>query len=130
MGVGGRKGRLDPSATPGSKLGPKSNMGAINDRLRGLDRSGRPCKRWTKTGITLKSFTGVAWTIPTWSKPVAGGNNVGHGHYHHGLSVGQQHGAESLSASAEPEGRTPEIMVEGATGGHGTAGIVPPGIVV
>lgn len=102
-------------------------MGAINDRLRGLDRSGRPCKRWTKTGITLKSFTGVAWSIPTWSKQ----NGMQQQQYnHHGLSVQQQQGG-SMSASVEPEGRTPEIMVhqyhhEAAPMG----GLVAPGIIV
>lgn len=105
-------------------------MGAINDRLRGLDRSGRPCKRWMKTGITLKSFTGVAWTIQTWGRPATGVNNVGN--YGHGLHVvSQQQGMGSASASAEPEGRTPDIMVQDTTMGDSvTVGIVPPGIVV
>jgi hypothetical protein len=37
--------------------------------LRALDRTGKPCKRWTKAGFTLKSFTGVTWTVPTWAAP-------------------------------------------------------------
>ena len=53
----------------GSKLGPKANTGAINDKLRALDRSGKPCKRWAKAGFTLKSFTGVQWAVPAWSAP-------------------------------------------------------------
>lgn len=35
-----------------------------------MDRSGKPCKRWTKASITLKSFTGVQWSIPKWATPV------------------------------------------------------------
>jgi len=63
----------DPSApanllpAAGSKLGPKANTGAINDKLRALDRSGNPCKRWTKAGFQIKSFTGIQWTVPTWA---------------------------------------------------------------
>lgn len=58
-------------ATPAShKLGPKSNQGAINAQLRALDRSGKPCKRWTKASITLKSFTGVQWSLPKWATPI------------------------------------------------------------
>ena len=52
------------------KLGPKANQGAINAGLRALDRSGKPCRKWTKGGFTLKSFTGVVWEIPRWTAPV------------------------------------------------------------
>lgn len=54
------------------KLGPKANQGAINAGLRALDRSGKPCRRWQKKTIRLKSFTGVCWEVPTWRsrKPV------------------------------------------------------------
>ena len=51
------------------KLGPKANMGAINAGLRALDRSGKPCRKWTRGGFTLKSFTGVVWEIPRWTAP-------------------------------------------------------------
>lgn len=51
------------------KLGPKANQGAINAGLRALDRSGKPCRKWTKGGFTLKSFTGVVWEIPRWTAP-------------------------------------------------------------
>jgi hypothetical protein len=53
----------------GHKLGPKANTGAINNNLRALDRSGKPCKRWAKKGIQLKSFTGVMWSLHTWRTP-------------------------------------------------------------
>lgn len=52
-----------------SKLGPKANQGAINAGLRALDRSGKPCRKWEKKGFQLKSFTGVAWSVPTWRAP-------------------------------------------------------------
>ncbi|KAK3989252.1 INO80 complex, subunit Ies4 [Cladorrhinum sp. PSN332] len=54
----------------GHKLGPKANQGAINAGLRALDRSGKPCRKWTRGGFTLKSFTGVVWEIPRWTAPV------------------------------------------------------------
>src|SRR2546421_11680123 len=56
---------------PTHKLGPKANLGAINAGLRALDRSGKPCKRWEKKGIQIKSFTGVVWELPTWRTPKA-----------------------------------------------------------
>ncbi|RPA85450.1 hypothetical protein BJ508DRAFT_322501 [Ascobolus immersus RN42] len=57
------------STTSHPKLGPKSNLGAINAHLRALDRSGTPCKRWQKRGFQLKSFTGVQWELPKWATP-------------------------------------------------------------
>ncbi|KAB5525689.1 INO80 complex, subunit Ies4 [Coniochaeta sp. 2T2.1] len=51
------------------KLGPKANQGAINAGLRALDRSGKPCRKWTKGGFTLKSFTGTVWEVPRWTAP-------------------------------------------------------------
>ncbi|KAF8473908.1 INO80 complex, subunit Ies4 [Kalaharituber pfeilii] len=75
---GRKKQKLDNGASPAlsvpgisgpHKLGPKANQGAINAQLRALDRTGKPCKKWSKTGFTLKSFTGFAWTVPTWGTP-------------------------------------------------------------
>lgn len=66
-------GTIDPSGRPGGsayhKLGPKANQGAINAGLRALDRSGAPCRKWTKGGFKLKSFTGILWEIPRWTAP-------------------------------------------------------------
>ncbi|KAI1193526.1 INO80 complex, subunit Ies4 [Nemania serpens] len=66
-------GTIDPNGRPGGsayhKLGPKANQGAINAGLRALDRSGAPCRKWTKGGFKLKSFTGVLWEIPRWTAP-------------------------------------------------------------
>lgn len=53
----------------GHRLGPKANQGAINAGLRALDRSGKPCRKWSKGGFTLKSFTGVVWEVPRWTAP-------------------------------------------------------------
>ncbi|KAF2713609.1 hypothetical protein K504DRAFT_142136 [Pleomassaria siparia CBS 279.74] len=57
------------SSTPAQKLGPKANQGAINAGLRALDRTGKPCRKWEKKGIQLRSFTGVNWAVPTWRAP-------------------------------------------------------------
>jgi hypothetical protein len=49
-----------------NKAGPKANLGAINERLRALDRSGAKCRRWEKKGFQVRSFTGVIWQVPTY----------------------------------------------------------------
>lgn len=65
-------GTIDHSAKPANtgtanpKLGPKANTGFINANLRALDRTGTPCRRWARRGLHLKSFTGVAWEVPSW----------------------------------------------------------------
>lgn len=51
------------------KLGPKANQGIINAGLRALDRTGKPCRKWDKTGFRVKSFTGRVWELPTWRTP-------------------------------------------------------------
>ncbi|KAK1908113.1 hypothetical protein P3342_013433 [Pyrenophora teres f. teres] len=57
-----------PFAAPAAinKAGPKANLGAINERLRALDRSGAKCRRWEKKGFQVRSFTGVLWQVPTY----------------------------------------------------------------
>ncbi|KAF7509769.1 hypothetical protein GJ744_007464 [Endocarpon pusillum] len=73
-------GTLDPTGKPigggggavtngTHKLGPKANQGAINAGLRALDRSGKPCRKWERKPIQLKSFTGVVWELPSWRAP-------------------------------------------------------------
>ncbi|KAL8903545.1 MAG: hypothetical protein Q9207_003850 [Kuettlingeria erythrocarpa] len=57
------------NAIPAHKLGPKANQGAINAGLRALDRTGKPCRKWQKSGFRLKTFTGVPWEIPSWRAP-------------------------------------------------------------
>lgn len=51
------------------KLGPKANQGVINEKLRALDRTNKPCRRWQKTGFKIRSFTGRSWELPTWRTP-------------------------------------------------------------
>lgn len=51
------------------KLGPKANQGAINEKLRALDRTKKPCRKWAKSGFKLKSFTGQVWEMPKWNSP-------------------------------------------------------------
>jgi INO80 complex subunit Ies4 len=50
-----------------STLGPRLGLGAINAQLRALDRSGKPCRKWTKQAIQLKSFTGFKYTLSGWN---------------------------------------------------------------
>ncbi|KAI4155490.1 MAG: hypothetical protein L6R39_001232 [Caloplaca ligustica] len=57
------------NAVPAHKLGPKANQGAINAGLRALDRTGKPCRKWQKSGFRLKTFTGVTWQVPSWRTP-------------------------------------------------------------
>ena len=54
---------------PSHKLGPQANTGAINAGLRALDRSGKPCRKWDRKPLSLKSFTGTAWAMPSWKAP-------------------------------------------------------------
>lgn len=61
-------GTLEPRAAA-HRLGPKANQGAINAGLRALDRSGKPCRKWTKGSFQLKTFTGVHWQINRWTAP-------------------------------------------------------------
>lgn len=67
----GDKSKLGNNGTtiPAHKLGPKANTGAINAGLRALDRSGKPCRRWERKGLQLKSFTGTVWNMPSWRAP-------------------------------------------------------------
>lgn len=53
--------------TANHKLGPKANTGFINANLRALDRTGTPCRRWARKGFQVKSFTGHAWELPSWT---------------------------------------------------------------
>ena len=55
-----------PAPAAINKAGPKANLGAINERLRALDRSGAKCRRWEKKGFQVRSFTGVMWQVPTY----------------------------------------------------------------
>ena len=63
------KGALGAAGVTTHKLGPKANQGAINAGLRALDRTGKQCRKWEKTGFRVKSFTGRVWEIPSWRAP-------------------------------------------------------------
>jgi len=65
------KGALGAAAGTTHKLGPKANQGAINAGLRALDRTGKACRKWERTGFKIKSFTGRVWEIPSWRTPNA-----------------------------------------------------------
>jgi hypothetical protein len=58
-----------PNAAAAHKLGPKANTGAINAGLRALDRTGKPCRKWERKGLQLKSFTGTVWGMSSWKAP-------------------------------------------------------------
>ncbi|TID26377.1 putative duf1711 domain protein [Venturia nashicola] len=59
---------LTGSVAPAApKLGPKANQGAINACLRALDRTGKPTRKWQKTGFKVRSFTGYAWAVGTYA---------------------------------------------------------------
>lgn len=68
---GNSTGKPTPGAAtiPTHKLGPKANQGAINARLRALDRTNTPCRKWTKSSFHVKTFTGVTWQVPSWRAP-------------------------------------------------------------
>lgn len=65
--VGGDDAATGVSTPVKSSLGPRLGLGAINAQLRALDRSGKPCRKWTKLPIHLKSFTGFKYTVPGWN---------------------------------------------------------------
>lgn len=54
---------------PSGKPNPKGKDGAINANLRALDRSGKPCRRWEKKGLQLKSYTNFTWGLHSWHTP-------------------------------------------------------------
>ena len=55
-----------PNPVSTHKLGPKANTGAINAGLRALDRTGKPCRKWERKGLQIKSFTGTIWDMSSW----------------------------------------------------------------
>ncbi|KAK6539332.1 hypothetical protein TWF694_009565 [Orbilia ellipsospora] len=68
---GPKKRKLDDgSSHPPSRLGPKASGGAINAGLRALDRSGNPCKKWSKAPLSFKSFTGFQFTLKVYGSPI------------------------------------------------------------
>ncbi|KAK3626522.1 hypothetical protein LTR56_018148 [Elasticomyces elasticus] len=58
------------ATTAPSRLGPKANTGNINANLRALDRTGKPCRKWERKPLQIKSFTGVMWGLGHWKAPL------------------------------------------------------------
>ncbi|KAK3674178.1 hypothetical protein LTR78_006025 [Recurvomyces mirabilis] len=61
--------KVGPTTAAAHRLGPKANTGNINANLRALDRTGKPCRKWERKALQLKSFTGVAWGTSRWQAP-------------------------------------------------------------
>ncbi|EPY54042.1 Ino80 complex subunit Ies4 [Schizosaccharomyces cryophilus OY26] len=49
-----------------SRSAPKTNANLINSGLRALDRSGKPCRKWEKKPISIRSVSTIVWKLPTW----------------------------------------------------------------
>ncbi|KAM7190720.1 INO80 complex subunit Ies4 domain containing protein [Naviculisporaceae sp. PSN 640] len=114
-------GSIEPSGRGGlsaHKLGPKANQGAINAGLRALDRSGKPCRKWTKGSFKVKSFTGVVWEIPRWTAPpkvVPTETSASDADNSNPVSTG---------GDSSKENNTPNPLVpNGANGTNGTNGV-------
>jgi len=58
-----------PNPVPAHRLGPKANTGNINANLRALDRRGKPCRKWERKPLQIKSFTGTFWGMRSWKAP-------------------------------------------------------------
>lgn len=69
-------GSVITTSTGQPKLGPKANQGAINAGLRALDRSGKPCRKWSRGKFEIKSFTGSTWGIGRWTAPAKTTNTM------------------------------------------------------
>ncbi|ANB13406.1 hypothetical protein AWJ20_1696 [Sugiyamaella lignohabitans] len=54
-----------PSGSGGP--GPKTAMAATVAGVKALDRSGKPCRRWTKKEVQISSFTGVRYALGVWT---------------------------------------------------------------
>lgn len=108
----GENGRLDGRTTAAKaagfiasahKLGPKANQGAINEKLRALDRTSKSCRKWQKTGFKIKSFTGRVWELPSWRAPEA----RSFGSEAESKSESNDVSKENSSSNIESESKTP-----------------------
>ena len=52
-----------------AKPGPKANPGGINEKLRALDRSGKPTRRWQKVQYPVNTCSGYVFYTTTWVAP-------------------------------------------------------------
>lgn len=97
-----------PAPAPAPKLGPKANQGAINAQLRALDRTGKPCRRWGKKGITLKSFTGINWDLAYWQTPKLHGRDISN----------DAQSQETTSSDAKNEPTSSQVASDSNGGNH------------
>ncbi|EWC43547.1 hypothetical protein DRE_01434 [Drechslerella stenobrocha 248] len=103
---GPKKRKLDDGTSlPPSRLGPKSSGGAINAGLRALDRTGAPCKKWSKASFTLKSFTGFKFTLNVYGSQITPATLDEH---KEGLSVSMSDAASFVSAGQSDAGTPKE----------------------
>ncbi|KAL8722225.1 MAG: hypothetical protein Q9225_001270 [Loekoesia sp. 1 TL-2023] len=102
------------NTAPAHKLGPKANQGAINARLRALDRTDKPCRKWQKSGFRIKTFTGVTWELPSWhtlSKSFDSGNSPQKGSLPTSNSNSKDNNSSSQVGS-ENSSATPNIRIK------------------
>ncbi|KAL8654483.1 MAG: hypothetical protein Q9226_003415 [Calogaya cf. arnoldii] len=122
---GGSAARGASTSIPAHKLGPKANQGAINAGLRALDRTGKPCRKWEKNGFRLKTFTGVAWELPTWRAPpksLGSGDSPGKGSLPTSNSQSKENNSSSQVGS-DNSASTPIPTTKIQTPNSRTAGI-------
>ena len=96
------------------KLGPKSNQGVINEKLRALDRTKKACRKWGRTGFQIKSFTGRVWQAPSWKTPdprifgeeaesqESSSNEISKANSSSNIGSEQSPGGENLAPSSSP----------------------------
>lgn len=113
------------TSIPAHKLGPKANQGAINAGLRALDRTGKPCRKWEKSGFRLKTFTGITWELSTWRAPpksLVSGDSPEKG----SLPTSNAHSKDNNSSSqvgSDNSAATPIPRVKSQTTDSQTAGV-------
>ncbi len=57
---------IAPVSAP--KVTVKSNLSSnVNAQIRVLDRSGKPCRKWKKAKVNIKSFTGYQFNVNVWN---------------------------------------------------------------
>ncbi|CZT16183.1 uncharacterized protein RCC_02025 [Ramularia collo-cygni] len=107
--------RPNGAAIPAHRLGPKANTGAINAGLRALDRTGKPCRKWERKGLTLKSFTGTIWDLASWKAPPKEGKSNEGSVEDKSVVESSRVGSERGSSRGEREGNT--MMTMGSSPG-------------
>lgn len=93
------------------KLGPKANQGAINEKLRALDRTSKPCRKWQKTGFKIRSFTGKVWEVPTWRTPNAKAFGISmDGRYGTSHDLSKGHSSSNIGSDKSPACENPDLV--------------------